>query len=161
MSNLTFYTMNEMFSNPRDCSSDSRFRNCLNDYPNLKDAPALILSNYQDWYGNWTEEEDSTKVMQEHYNQLSRMISWLQTKAIYLNEYITRQSALKGTTTTTAKFLDTPETASDYSGDTHITNINKSETTADNVAGLETLRPIVESLVNDFRRTWLLPKEAI
>ncbi len=159
MSDMTFYTMNEVLSK---ASASATFVSCLYDYDNLQNVPEMILANCQDWYGLWVDSDSTETALEiECINIISMWTAWLRMKAVYLNDYITRQSGLTGTTTSIGKFLDTPETESDYSGDTHITSINKSETTADNVAGLEALRPIVESLVSDFRRTWLLPKEAI
>ena len=101
------------------------------------------------------------QISAEKINQATRWTSYLRTKAIYWNDYIDRQKGFSGKQESISKFLDTPETEADYSGDSHITNISKSTTEADNALGLETLRPVIEMLVRDFRKTWLLPREAI
>lgn len=156
-SNLTFYTLNEMLVS---AASYKSFIECLNDYEALKNVPTLIYAAYQDWYGIWVDE-DVENYIAEMYNRVSKMQAWLRLKAVYLNDYITRQSGFTGKQGTTSKYLDTPETEADYSGETHITNLTKTETSGDNALGLETLRPIVESLVDEFRKTWLLPQEVL
>lgn len=157
-SNLTFYTFNEMLASGSTSYKD--FIACLNDYNALKNVPTLIYGAYQDWYGIWVDEESENHIA-DMYNRLAKMQAWLRLKAVYLSDYITRQSGFTGTQSSTNKFLDTPETETDYSGETHITNLTKTETSGDNALGLETLRPIVESLVAEFRKTWLLPPEVL
>jgi hypothetical protein len=160
MSNLTFYTLDEVLAAG---SAYSAFRTCLDSYPNVKPCLELIIANYGDWFGLWLDTTDMTdaQITAEKINQGTRWTSWLKTNAIYWNDYISRQSNFTGKQESTSKFLDTPETEADYSGDTHITNITKSTTETDNALGLETLRPVIETMVNQFRKTWLLPKEAI
>lgn len=154
---LTFYAMNEVIG-----GRINYFVKALDDYPNLKDVPTKIIANYQDWYGLWLDSSlTEAEVEAEKINQTGKMTAWLITKAIYWNDYIERQSKFSGKQESTSKFLDTPETETDYSGDTHVTNITKSTTEQDNALGLETLRPVIEMLVQEFRKTWLLPKEAI
>ena len=158
MSNLTFYTLDEVLAKS---DKETSFRDCLNDYANVTLVTARVISMYGDWFGLWTEETDETKVKAECISMVTRWTSYLRTKAIYWNDYVTRQVGFTGKQESTSKFLDTPETESDYSGDTHITNLTKSTTETDNALGLETLRPVIEMMVEQFRKTWLLPKEAI
>ena len=158
MSNLTFYTMDEVLAKS---DKETSFRDCLTEYANVKLVTARIISLYGDWFGLWTEETDEAKVKAECISMVTRWTSYLRTNAIYWNDYISRQSNFTGKQESTSKFLDTPETEADYSGDTHITNLTKSTTETDNALGLETLRPVIETMVNQFRKTWLLPKEAI
>ena len=160
MSNLTFYTMDEVIAKAGTTYYNS-FNQALMNYANLSNVPTLIASNYSDWYGLWTDETDEAKVKAECINQVTRWTSYLKTKAIYWNDYIDRQKGFTGKQESISKYLDTPETETDYSGDTHITNISKSTTEQDNALGLQTLRPVIEMMVNEFRKTWLLPKEAI
>ena len=158
MSNLTFYTLDEVLAKS---DKETSFRDCLKDYANVTLVTARIIGMYGDWFGLWTEETDETKVKAECISMVSRWTSYLRTKAIYWNDYVSRQSNFTGKQESTSKFLDTPETETDYSGDTHITNLTKSTTETDNALGLETLRPVIEMMVEQFRKTWLLPKEAI
>ena len=160
MSNITFYTMDEVLAAG---SAYSTFRTCLDDYANVKPAIEKIIGNYGDWFGLWLDTTDMTdaQINAEKINQATRWTSYLRTKALYWNDYVSRQSSFTGKQESTSKFLDTPETETDYSGYTHITNITKSTTEQDNALGLQTLRPVIEMMVNDFRKTWLLPKEAI
>jgi hypothetical protein len=158
MSNISFYTLDEVLAYG---SNMSTFKESTSDYPNLKDLPTFIIANYSDWFGLWTEETEEAKINAEKVTMTSRWTAWLKTKGLYLDDYISRQSKFSGETTSTNKFLDTPETATDYSGDTHITNITKTETQSDNQLGLDALRPFYEAIVHEFRKTWLLPKEAI
>lgn len=157
---LTFYTLDEVLGAG---TAYTTFRTCLDDYANVKPVIEKIIGNYGDWYGLWLDVTDwpDAKITAEKINQVTRWTSWLRTKAIYWNDYISRQSTFSGKQESTSKFLDTPETETDYSGDTHVTNITKSTTETDNALGLETLRPVIEMLVEQFRKTWLLPKEAI
>ena len=158
MSNLTFYTLDEILAKS---NKSTEFTNCLSSYTNLSSVTQTIIGNYCDWYGLWTEETDETKIKAECISMVTRWSSYLKEKAIYWNDYIDRQKGFTGKQESTSKFLDTPETETDYSGDTHITNLTKSTTETDNALGLETLRPVIEMLVEQFRKTWLLPKEAI
>ena len=158
MSNMIFYTLDEVLAKS---NKETYFTDCLKDYANTTLVTARILSLYGDWYGLWTEETDETKIKAECISMVTRWTSYLRTKAIYWNDYIDRQKGFTGKQESTSKFLDTPETEGDYSGDTHITNISKSTTEQDNALGLETLRPVIEMMVEQFRKTWLLPKEAI
>ena len=160
MSNLTFYTMDEVLAAG---SAYSTFRTCLDDYANVKPAIERIIGNYGDWFGLWLDVTDmpDAQITAAKISQVTRWTSWLRTKAIYWNDYVARQVGFTGKQESTSKFLDTPETETDYSGDTHITNLTKSTTETDNALGLETLRPVIEMMVEQFRKTWLLPKEAI
>ena len=158
MSNITFYTLDEVLAYG---SNMTTFKESTSDYPNLKDLPTFIIANYSDWFGLWTEETEEAKISAEKVTMTSRWTAWLKTKGLYWDDYISRQSSFSGKQESISKFLDTPETETDYSGDTHITNISKSTTEQDNALGLQTLRPVIEMMVNDFRKTWLLPKEAI
>ena len=159
MSNLTFYTMDEVLAVGTNLQI---FKNCLVEYPNASLCLDEIIGNYGDWFGLWLDESlTEAEVKAAKISQVTRWTAYLRTKARYWQDYITRQKAFTGKQESTSKFLDTPETETDYSGDTHITNISKSTTEQDNALGLETLRPVIEMLVNDFRKTWLLPKEAI
>lgn len=158
MSSLTFYTLDEVLAYG---SNMSTFKESTSDYTNLKDLPTFIIANYSDWFGLWTEETEEAKISAEKVTMTSRWTAWLKTKGLYWDDYIARQAKLTGKTESVSKFLDTPETATDYTGDSHITNVTKTETTADNTVGLDALRPFYEAIVHEFRKTWLLPKEAI
>lgn len=69
----------------------------------------------------------------ELYNIFTEMCSWLTDKADRLQQVlmakndILKDNKTKTTNNNTAKYLDTPETETDYSGDTHITNITKND----------------------------------
>lgn len=155
---LTFYTLDEVLAKA-DKSSD--FIWCLKG-TDLQNVPAGVIESYSNWYGLWLDSGlTDAEVKAECINQVVSWIAYVQKKALYWLEYIKRQKAFTGKQESTSKFLDTPETETDYSGDTHVTNITKSTTEQDNALGLETLKPVAEMLVEQFRKTWLLPKEAI
>ena len=156
--NLTFYTMDEVLAKS---SMSTTFNQCLASFANLTNVTTTLTGNYSDWYGLWTQETDDAKVKAECISMVTRWTSWLKMKAIYWNDYMTRQKAFSGKNESISKYLDTPETSDDYSGDSHITNISKSETSQDNQLGFDALRPVEEMLVKEFRKTWLTPKEAL
>ena len=158
MSNITFYTLDEVLAYG---SNMTTFKESTSDYPNLKDLPTFIIANYSDWFGLWTEETEEAKISAEKVTMTSRWTAWLKTKGLYWDDYISRQSKFSGKTESVSKFIDTPETATDYTGDAHTTNVTKSTTEQDNALGLDSLRPFYEALISEFRKTWLLPKEAI
>ena len=133
----------------------------LADYPNIKQLPNMIVGNYGGWMGIWVEDGlTDAEIKAKCYSQCTLWNAWLIKKAEYWNDWFGRQKAIAGKTKTKGKFLDTPETEADYSGDSHITNVNVTETEGDNVAGMDRLRPVLETLVEEFRKTWLLPAEA-
>ena len=69
----------------------------------------------------------------ELYNLFTEMCGWIRDKADRLQDVLMAKNDIlkdnKTTTTSnnTAKYLDTPETAEDYSGDAHVTNITKND----------------------------------
>ena len=161
MSEMTFYTLDEVLAAGTNLTN---FKGCLANYAKVSPALDLIIANYSDWFGLWLEAGGMTEmeIIAEKINQCTRWTAWLKTKAIYWDDYLTRQSGFTGKQESVNRFLDTPETATDYTGqDTHVTNISRSETSSDNHLGLETLKPVIDLLVQDFRKTWLMPKEAI
>lgn len=139
--------------------NEKNFKNCLNDYPLLSNIPSLIIANYDSWFGLWTKNIVSVAIEIECVNKVTDWIAWLQTRAIYAQEYLTRQQGFTGVSETLTKFVDTPETSSDYTGDAHTTNVTKASTSQDNIASLNALRPIIETIIHDFRKVWLLPQE--
>lgn len=156
----SYYTLNEVLNVTSALYEE--FINCLKDYTNLKTLPQYIYDTYQDWYALIYDGEDNeTAVKAAEIAQLGRLEIWLRRKAIYWNDYISRQAAISGKTSSLQRYVDTPETAEDYSGDTHITNVTKSETSTDNTVGLNTLKPYYDMMMYEFRKQWLLPKEAI
>lgn len=144
-----YYTLNEVLMASSTGYTD--FVNCLKNYSNLVDLPKYIYASYQDWYALIFEGEDSESSGAK-YNQAARLEAWLNEKAHYWQDYIERQKGLSGKQSSTSKYLDTPETTSDYSGDTHITNITKAEVEKDNTEGLNALRPYYEILMREFRK---------
>lgn len=86
------------------------------------------------------------------------------------------KSTNEGTSGNTQKYLDTPETETDYTGDTHITNLTKTDgsnsntsisdgkngltgsvTTSGGVsaAWFDRIQPFVQALVEEFRKRWV------
>lgn len=82
----------------------------------------------------------------------------------------------EGTSGNTQKYLDTPETEADYTGDTHITNLTKNDGTSSNTiisdgkngvngkvessggvaaAWSDRIEPFVWALVQDFKKRWV------
>lgn len=82
----------------------------------------------------------------------------------------------EGTSGNTQKYLDTPETEADYSGDTHITNLTKNDGSSSNThiadgkneitgsvnttggnsaAWFDRIQPFIQALVEEFRKRWV------
>lgn len=162
MANVNFLDINSIlyFS---DMESD--FKNCLNSYSNLTGVPTKIIAGYQTWIGLEIDDETiKTKLDTKLACQsiVYSWIAWLQLNAQELDERISLYKAVTGEESQLSKFIDTPETESDYSGDTHTTTVTKNVRTVDsNAAKLDLLKPWIKDLVERFRKTWLTPKEAI
>lgn len=155
---LYLYTLDEVLAKG---DSSGTFKSCLSGTANLTGLATHIIAMHGDWIGMATSETDEAKVKASAITMVSRWTSWLKLKAVYWDDYISRQAALSGKTEGVTKFVDTPETETDYSGETHTTNVTRTESSSDNIAGIDRLAPFVETLVRDFRKTWLMPKEAL
>lgn len=162
MANVNFLDMNSILS---FSEMESAFNTCLSSYSNLTDVPKRIIANYQTWLGiELTDEQFSTKATTKAHCQsiVYSWIAWLQLNAQELDERISLYKAVTGEESQLSKFIDTPETEADYSGDSHTTTVTKNTRTVDsNAAKMELLKPWIKDFVERFRKTWLMPKEAI
>lgn len=162
MANVNFLDMNSilMWS-----EMESDFKNCLNSYPNLTSVTTKIIASYQTWFGLEASDETMKTKLDTSIACKSIVyswIAWLQLNAQELDERISLYKAVTGEESTLSKFIDTPETEADYSGDSHTTTVTKNVRTVDsNAAKMDLLKPWIKDFVERFRKTWLMPKEVI
>ena len=155
--NINYYTLLEVLSTS---GMYDTFENILKETA-LEYVPTMLEANYGDWFGLWTEETDSAKVKAECINTASKWCAYLKLKSEYILKYMDIQSGISGKSTNLRHYINTPETESDYSGDTHISDVTKVTTESDNIYGLQYLKPCMEQLITQFRIQFLLPEESI
>lgn len=162
MANVNFADMNFILTYSE---MEYDFKNCLSSYSNLTGIPTKIIANYQTWIGLEMDDETiKTKLDTKLACQsiVYSWIAWLQLNAQELDERISLYKAVTGEESQLSKFIDTPETEADYSGDSHTTTVTKNVRTVDSSAAkMDLLKPWIKDFVERFRKTWLTPKEAI
>lgn len=124
--------------------------------PNLRDAGATIEARYGDWcclyvVDGLTDAETKAKAI----NLYAKMTAWVKQYGPHWSELAGIEAT--NTSTSTARFNDTPETAGDYSSLEHTSNITVSEGTTSSFA--ERYDKAREDLTSDaihaFRKAFL------
>lgn len=157
----TFYTVNETIAHAVlvDSGIHDAWYATLSDTP-LSNVPALIEDLYgTSWYGVYIADEVSNDFCAQIVYE---WIAWLRVHSKFYAQYLEKQGNISNTVTSLNKYVDTPETALDYSGEEHTTNVTRVEHTDNsNTASLSTLRDYELQLIKQFRTAWLLPEEAL
>lgn len=140
-------------------SAKDMFAHCLDETTNFKDIPTEILNAYPEFiafFETYEAEPAEEQVLTDIVQLFRSMSESLKLDALDKDDYINHLSEIKGKSTSVSKYIDTPETEADYSGDAHTTNITKSEQQSDNIAYMQLLKPLRKDLIDKFRRYWLL-----
>lgn len=155
--NITYFTLREITKDWTDWISSPLT------YPTQ--LVELIKTRYADDFAAWLNDDQVANF--EHWRAaiVKKMDVWLQTIAPTIEAKCAAQNEVSiGSSKTTNKFNDTPETAGDYSADEHTTTITT--TTASGTASSADILNINQELimrdyVAEFGRKFIISEEEI
>lgn len=111
----------------------------------------------------WSEATDDDGLSFDANGRILDMVNWLESRSNEIGKMVKIEDSRGAGTETVSKFVDTPETATDYSGDTHVTNVTKSTASAvmSSKEERDQVFDAIEYYARLFRKAFMMGRECL